>query len=255
MVQWAIMAEAERGCGVRVEIRDDAAGATRAAADHLAGLLVRRDVRTLMAAGGNSPLGLYAEIARRALPLGHLEVFSLDDYVGVPAGDPRTVANLVRRRVVEAWGIPAGQFHGLSSEEAEALSSLRSQHEALAAKGGIDVLILGLGRNGHLGYNEPGTPPDAEGRLHDLEPTSIEANRAWFGGDYAPRRGVTAGLKTLLAARHVLILAFGAAKAGPVAAMVEGPREARCPASWLQGHPDAVAFIDAEAAARLTRSR
>ena len=118
--------------------------------------------------------------------------------------------------------------------------------------GGLDVIVLGLGQNGHLGFNEPGSAEDSIGRLLDLEGISTEANRKWFGGDYAPAQGITVGLKAILAARHVLILAYGVHKTAAVASMIEGPRGASCPASFLQGHPDAWAFLDDVAAARLS---
>ncbi len=113
--------------------------------------------------------------------------------------------------------------------------------------------MLGLGTNGHLGFNEPGTPPDASARVLGLEPESVEANRRWFGGKFAPARGATLGLATLLAARRVLVLACGPAKAAAVAAMVRGPRDGRCPAAWLQIHPDAWLFTDTAAASALDR--
>jgi glucosamine-6-phosphate deaminase len=229
---------------MNVEIHPDAARATAAAAEHLAQLLKHPATRTLMVAGGNSPLPLYRLIAERKLPLSHLRVFALDEYVGVPRSDPRTCANLLRRTVAEAWGIAANQYFAVSSEEAEALASVQEHERRIAGLGGLDVIVLGLGVNGHLGFNEPGSAADSVGRVLELEATSIEANRAWFGGDYAPSRGVTVGMKTILAARHILVLAYGKSKARAVHAMVEGPRSVACPASWLQAHGGTRLFLD-----------
>jgi hypothetical protein len=92
-------------------------------------------------------------------------------------------------------------------------------------------------------------------RVLDLEPSSIEANRKWFAGNYAPAQGATVGLRTILAARHVLIMAYGAHKAKAVEAMINGPRSAECPASFLQCHPDSRVFVDEVAAAKLDRQR
>src|SRR6185436_13253059 len=113
---------------------------------------------------------------------------------------------------------------------------------------GLDVLVLGLGQNGHLGFNEPGSAEDSAARVLDLDPISIEANRKWFGGDYAPARGATVGMKTILAARRILIMAYGAHKTVAVKAMVEGPRGPACPASLLQGLPNVHVFLDVAAA-------
>jgi glucosamine-6-phosphate deaminase len=236
---------------IEVSIHATADEANAAAADCLAHWLADPGTRTFMAAAGNTPLGLYRRISERRVPLGALTVFALDEYVGVPLDEPRTCANLMRRCVQEAWRIPADQFHTISSLEAEALSSVSEHERKIAAAGGIDVLVLGLGRNGHLGFNEPGSAADSTGRVLDLERISIEANREWFGGDYAPAKGVTVGLKTILAAQRVLILAFGSHKSAAVHAMVEGICDVRCPASLLQGHPGVRLFLDHDAAASL----
>lgn len=225
--------------------------ATVAATDCLAAWLTAPTTCNVMVAAGNTPLELYRRIGERGLNLSHLNVFALDEYVGVPLGEPRNCANLMRRCVQQAWGIPPAQFHTVSSLEADALASSREHERKIARAGGLDVIVLGLGQNGHLGFNEPGSAEDSIGRLIDLEAISIEANREWFGGDYAPAQGVTVGLKTILAARHVLILAYGSHKAAAVKAMVEGPRGPHCPASLLQGHPDTRVFFDGAAAANL----
>jgi glucosamine-6-phosphate deaminase len=222
-----------------------------AAADCLADWLTAPATRYVMVAAGNTPIELYRRIGERGLKLPHLSVFALDEYVGVPLDEPRNCANLLCRCVRQAWGIPPAQFHTVSSLEADALASVREHERKIAQAGGLDVIILGLGQNGHLGFNEPGSAEDSSGRLLDLEKVSIEANRKWFGGDYAPAKGVTVGLKTILAARHVLLLAYGSHKAAAVKAMVEGPRGPHCPASLLQGHPDARVFLDEAAGASL----
>jgi glucosamine-6-phosphate deaminase len=236
---------------IPLSIHESADEANAVAADMLAGWLTDLSVRTFMPAAGNTPLDLYRRIAGRRPPLGWLTVFVLDEYVGVPPDEPRNCANLLRRSVQVAWGIPADRFHAVSPLESEALDSVREHERKIAAAGGIDVLVLGLGRNGHLGFNEPGSAEDSAGRVLDLDRVSVEANREWFGGDYAPDKGVTVGLKTILAARRILIMAFGPHKAAAVRAAVEGPRDVRCPASLLQGHPGTRFFLDREAAAGL----
>ncbi len=158
------------------------AAADKAAADLLAGWLTSPGVRTLMLASGNTPIELYRRIAERKLLLNHLTVFALDEYVGVPLDESRNTANLLRREAVEAWGIPPAQFFSVSSLEAGALASVQQHERRIAEAGGLDVIVLGLGQNGHLAFNEPGSEPDSIGRVLDLEAISIEANRKWFGG-------------------------------------------------------------------------
>lgn len=223
-----------------------------AATEALTRWLLSPATRNVMVAAGNTPLELYRRIGERGLKLSHLNVFALDEYVGVPLEEPRNCANLLRRSVAEAWRIPPAQFHAVSSLEKDALASVRKHEQRIADAGGLDVIVLGLGQNGHLGFNEPGSAEDSVGRLLDLESISIEANRKWFGGDYAPAKGVTVGLKTILAARHVLIMAYGPHKMAAVKAMVEGPRGIHCPASLLQGHPATMVLVDQAAAAGLS---
>ncbi len=225
--------------------------ANSSAADFLATWLTHPATRNVMVAGGNSPLEVYRLIAERKLNLSHLNVFVLDEYVGVPLADPRNCANLLRRSVAEAWSIPSSQFFTVSSLESDALDSVRQHEERIAKRRGLDVIVLGLGQNGHLGFNEPGSTEDSPGRLVSLDAISIEANCKWFSGDYAPSVGVTVGLKTILATRQVIVLAYGQHKVAAVKAMVEGPRTAQCPASFLQGHPDVRIFLDNAAAAAL----
>src|SRR5262245_51224869 len=190
-----------------VHARADAANS--AAADLLAAWLTHAKTRQVMVAGGNTPLDLYRLIAQRRLNLSHLYVFALDEYVGVPLAEPRNCANLLRRSVAEAWGIPAAQFHAISSLEPDALDSVRRHEERIRQGSGLDVIVLGLGQNGHLGFNEPGSAEDSPARLVPLNPISIEANRQWFQGDYAPSVGVTVGLKMILQTRQALIMAYG----------------------------------------------
>ncbi len=230
----------------------DAANA--AAATRLVDWLTAPQTRTIMVAAGNTPIELYRRIGKRGLNLAHLHVFALDEYMGVPLDEPRSCANLLRRSVGAGWMIPPAQFHVVSSLEAGALESVLAHERMITEAGGLDVVVLGLGQNGHLGFNEPGSAEDSGGRSIELEPISIEANRRWFGGIYAPRKGVTVGMKALLAARHILIMAFGAHKSAAVQAMIEGPRSAQCPASFLQGHPDVHVVLDDAAAQNLERA-
>ena len=236
---------------MNLSIHPSATAADKAAADTLAAWLTNPGVRTVMLASGNTPIELYRRIAERKLPLKHLTIFALDEYVGVPLDEPRNTANLLRRAAVEPWGIPPTQFFSVSSLESDALAGIRRHERRIVDAGGLDVLVLGLGQNGHLAFNEPGSAEDSVGRVLDLEPISIEANRKWFGGKYAPAQGATVGLQTILAARRILIMAYGPHKTAAVKAMVEGPRTSSCPASFLQGNSRVEVFLDTAAAAAL----
>lgn len=238
---------------MNVRIHQTDALANAAAADLLCEWLIAPGVRNVMLAAGNSPLALYGLVAERRLPLSHLNVFALDEYVGVPLEEPRNCANLLRRHVVDAWRIPASRYHTVSSLPGDALASIRRHERLIEQDGGLDVAVLGVGQNGHLGFNEPGSARDSAARVIELEPVSIEANRRWFGGDYAPAAGATLGLKTILAVRRILVLAYGAHKTAAVRQMLAGPVSPHCPASFLRDHFDAWAFLDQLAAAGIER--
>jgi glucosamine-6-phosphate deaminase len=237
---------------VNISIHSTTGEANAAAADCLAAWLTHPDTRNVMVAGGNTPLEVYRLVAERKLKLSHLNVYALDEYVGVPLAEPRNCANLLRRSVSEAWGIPSPQFFTITSLERDALESVRQHEQRIAELGDLDVIVLGLGQNGHLGFNEPGSAEDSSGRLVHLDPISVEANRKWFGADYAPSLGVTVGLKTILGTRHKIIMAYGSNKVAAVEAMIEGPRTAGCPASFLQNHPDARVFLDSASSVTLS---
>lgn len=240
---------------MNLSIHPTADRASAAACELLVQWLTTPDVRNVMVAGGHSPLDLYQRVAARRRALAHLTVFALDEYVGVPLEEPRNCANLLRRCVAAAWGVPAHRFFGISSLARDALASVTAQEQRIHAAGGLDVIVLGLGQNGHLGFNEPGSARDSGARVLELDPVSTAANRKWFDGRYAPARGATVGLRTILAARRVLILAFGPHKAAAVHAMTRGPVTDQCPASFLQNHPCVHAFVDEAAAADLNPRR
>src|SRR5438046_2574603 len=161
---------------LNIAIHPTAREANAAAADCLAAWLTHPATRNVMVAGGNTPLEVYRLVAERGLKLSRLNVFALDEYVGVPLAEPRTCANLLHRSVAEAWRIPSGQFLAISSLEQNALENVREHERQIASLGGLDAIVLGLGQNGHLGFNEPGSAEHSSGRLVHLDPVSIEAN-------------------------------------------------------------------------------
>ena len=236
---------------MNVEVFDSATEANAAAAELLSGWLTEKSTRNFMPAAGNTPLELYRLVAEQRLDLSHLHVFILDEYVGVPKTEPRNCTNLLRRGVQQTWRIRGDQFHAISSEEDDALETVLKHEEKIDHAGGLDVVVLGLGQNGHLGFNEPGSAVDSTGRIVPLEKISVEANRKWFEGKYAPDKGVTVGLKTILAAKRILLMAYGEHKTDAVHAMVKGPIGPHCPASFLQKHSAVHVFLDKSAAAKL----
>jgi len=196
-------------------------------------------------ATGRSPAGVYRELARlraeERADFGAVEAFLLDEYVDLPPGDPRSFAAWTRERVLDPLGIPRAN--------AQVPGAPADYERAIRDAGGIDLLLLGIGRNGHVAFNEPGSPRESRTRVVDLHPWTREDAAADFGGiERVPRRAVTMGVATILEARALRVLAFGERKRAIVKLALEGPVGPEVPATFLRGHPDLVVRLDREAA-------
>ncbi|MBI5947384.1 MAG: 6-phosphogluconolactonase [Chloroflexi bacterium] len=202
-------------------------------------------------ATGNTPVGLYAALRARgdAAWIARVRPFAIDEYGG--RGD-HPCAN--RAYFASHWeAIPGAaaveQFDPDAPDRAAECGRLAA---ALRAAGGLDLVVLGIGRNGHLAFNEPGSEAGSMAREVRLTEASMDAARGCWG-DETPETGLTLGLAEILGARTALLLANGAAKAGIVARALEGASGPGCPASYLQRHPRAVVVLDTDAAALLRR--
>ncbi|GAY18313.1 glucosamine-6-phosphate deaminase [Mycobacterium sp. shizuoka-1] len=229
-----------------------------AAADALLGLLPTGAPRLGVATGG-TPQRLYAELARRSaageIDLSGAFVVALDEYVGLAADDPHSYAAYVRDRVAEPLGIPSGNVfvpQGDSDDPAAAAAEFEAR---IAEIGGVDVQIAGIGSNGHLAFNEPGSPPDSTTRVVELSQRTRQDNARFFSGQVAavPRRAITQGLATIGRARSILLLASGPEKACALAAAVDGPVGTDVPASLLQRHRDVTVIADRAACSKMSR--
>ena len=210
-------------------------------------------------ATGSSPLGLYAELARAVtsgrLDLSHAAGFALDEYVGLPAGHPQSYREVLLREVCRPLGLAPDRLHvpdGSGRDEGELVSGAREYERLISDAGGVDVQILGIGANGHLGFNEPGSALSSRTRVKRLSDRTRRDNARFFDGiGDVPTHCVTQGLGTVLDARRLVLVASGPGKAEAVAAALEGPLSASCPASVLQWHADATAVLDEDAASAL----
>jgi len=249
---------------MEVLVLPTAADVARRAADVvIAGLSAARRAEPVIGlATGSSPLGLYAELAAAVraggLDLGHARGFALDEYVGLPLGHPQSYREVLLREVCTPLGLPPDRLRvpDGSGRDEEALVAGATEYERLlAAAGGVDVQILGIGANGHLGFNEPGSALSSRTRVKRLSDRTRHDNARFFDGiEDVPTHCVTQGLGTVLDARRLVLVASGPGKAAAVAAALEGPLSASCPASVLQWHADATVVLD-EAAASGLRNR
>lgn len=235
---------------VRISVLPDAEAMSRAAADAVAGILAERPDARVLVATGSTPMGLYAELARRraegALDPTRITVYQLDEYAGIPPEDPRSLLGWLVRSFVEPLGIPLERLVPVP-RDGDPDACARYDLEVDRA-GGYDLAILGIGPNGHLGFNEPPADADAPTRLVELAPETIRANAAYWGSpDLVPRRAVTVGMRGLLAARTILLLASGAHKRDIVRRALRGPVTPEVPASLLQRAADVRVFLDRDA--------
>lgn len=225
-----------------------------AAADAVAEVLRAKPGAVIGFPTGATPLGLYEELAARDLDFSRVTAVALDEYLGTPPDDPRSFSAYLRRHVLGPLGIGRAILLDGTPDSDVVLATRCTAHEnAIRAVGGVDLQVVGIGANGHLGFNEPGTPFSSRTRVAALAPETRWANAVAFAPDDVPAASLTQGLATIAKARTILLVATGDAKADAVAAAFDGPVDPSCPASLLQRHPDARAVLDPAAASGLSR--
>ena len=220
--------------------------------------LIRTNPRAVLGlATGSTPLPVYAALAERitGVDASQVQGFALDEYVGLPASHPESYRSVITREVVEPLGLNPSLVH-VPRGEGESPQTAGAEYEAASeAAGGIDLQILGIGTDGHVGFNEPGSSFASLTRVKTLTRQTREDNARFFASiDEVPRHCVTQGLGTILRAKHIVLLAFGAGKARAVAAAVEGALTATVPGSVVQLHEHATIVVDEEAAAELANA-
>ncbi len=233
----------------------DADAVSRAAADLIVSA-VRTGTTAIGVATGSSPLGTYQELGRRVaageVSLAGCDAYLLDEYVGLPAGHPQAYHCVIHRELVARVDLDPSRVHGPDGRardlEAEAR---RYEEEVVGAR--VGVQLLGIGANGHLGFNEPGSSPDSRTRVVALtERTRADNARFFDSPDEVPRLVLTQGLSTIGRAGRLVLVALGERKAEALAAALTGPVTPDCPASVVQRHQDVHVLAD-PGAARLLR--
>jgi glucosamine-6-phosphate deaminase len=242
---------------MRVLICDSPEAAARRTAGMLRRAVMRQPRAVLGLATGGTMEPVYAQlrdwIAAGELDLRGVTTFNLDEYVGLPGDHPQSYRATMERLLFRAAGLQAAQTHLPDGMAADPGAESAAYEAAIAAAGGIDLQLLGIGGNGHIGFNEPTSSLGSRTRVKTLTQATRRANDRFFtAAEDTPRFAITMGIATVLEARACVLLATGAAKARAVAAAIEGPLCAACPASALQLHRDATLVLDPAAASDLT---
>ncbi|GAB2742390.1 glucosamine-6-phosphate deaminase [Sinomonas soli] len=240
---------------MEIVILPDAAAVARTAADIIEAR-VRTGPAVLGLATGSTPLGTYQELAARhrtsGLSFADAKAFLLDEYVGLPASHPESYRSVIRREFAQEVDFAEGAVQGLDGEAEDPAAEAERYEASIRAAGGVDIQILGIGTDGHIGFNEPMSSLRSRTRIKTLTEQTRQDNARFFDHiDQVPHHVLTQGLGTIGRARHILLIGLGKAKAEAVAAAVEGPVAASCPASVLQFHPHATVLLDAPAASSL----
>jgi len=247
---------------VEVIIKETAEELGKVAADDIARLLERKPDAVLGLATGSSPLPIYQELVRRyqagELSFARAKAFILDEYVGLPADHPEAYRNVIRREFTDQVDFAPDAVHSpdVSAPVQELAADCRAYEEAMAAAGGVDLQLLGVGTDGHIAFNEPASSLSSRTRVKMLAQETRRDNARFFGGDLdsVPYHAVTQGLATIMEARQLVLIATGEGKAQAVEQLVEGPVSALWPVTILQHHPHAKVLIDDGAAGRLLRA-
>jgi glucosamine-6-phosphate deaminase len=242
---------------MEVVILVDAKEIGAVAADAIGALLTRKPAAVLGLATGSSPLAIYDALVSRCdaglISFREARGFTLDEYVGLPADHPERYRNVIDKVFVSRVDFAPGAVSGPDGQARDIPEACATYEAAIRDAGGVDVQILGIGTDGHIAFNEPGSSLASRTRIKTLTRQTRIDNARFFGDDVdaVPTHCLTQGLATIMEARHLILVATGARKAEAVHHLVEGPVSAMWPATILQHHPHVTVLLDDAAAHRL----
>jgi glucosamine-6-phosphate deaminase len=244
---------------VEISVFAGAGQLAMALADLVAERLRRTPTLVLGLPTGRTPLGFYRQMVRIAreasADFSRATTFNLDEFLGVGPEEPGSYRQYMERHLFRHINIDRRHIHFLDGATRDPAAECERYEAEIRAAGGIDLQVLGIGGNGHIGFNEPADSLVARTHVVRLQPQTRRANASLWGGDVTrvPRRALSMGMATILHARSVVLMATGAEKAACVSAMVDGPLTTRTPASFLQLHPEVHVMLDRAAARGLRR--
>ena len=213
--------------------------------------------KVLGLATGSTPIGLYERMVKDHKENGtsykEIKSFNLDEYVGLPIEHPESYYAFMHRNLFDHIDIPEENTH-VPSGLGDDLDKQAKHYDEMIDENPVDIQVLGIGSDGHIAFNEPGTPFDSGTHVCDLAESTIQDNCRFFDNDInlVPKQAVTQGIGTIMKAKNIMLIATGKNKAQAIKDMIEGPVDIDCPASILQNHGDVVVIIDEEAASLLS---
>ncbi len=243
---------------MRVIVESGPNEVAKTAARFVARLVRRRPTCVLGLATGSTPLGLYAELVRmhrdEGLDFSRVVTFNLDEYVGLGPNDPQSYRYFMNENLFHHINIDPRNTHVPDGRALDFESHCEQYERLIQEEGGIDLQVLGIGSDGHIAFNEPGSSLGSRTRLKTLTSETVQDNARFFARlEDVPRLAITMGVGTILESRQCLVLACGASKARAIRATIEGPVTAQVTASALQFHRSAIAVLDEAAATYLER--
>jgi glucosamine-6-phosphate deaminase len=235
-------------------VLDDAHAASKSAADVVTNTVLNKPEAAIAFPTGTTPLGMFDVLAARAArgeaDFSRVTIFCLDEYIGVTVDDSNSLTRWLSEALLTRIGINPDQLHSLPVIAENLVDAASEFDQAISARGGLDLAVLGLGPNGHIGYNEPGSSLDSRTRIVALTPESRnQASADWDGLLAIPDRAMTMGVGTLLESKQIVLLVTGQAKADILRRTLQEPMSAEVPASWLRVAGPRLTIIADEAAA------
>lgn len=242
---------------MKLVIAEDYDDLSKQAARLMADEVKNRPDTVLGLATGGTPVGMYRELIalhqKEGIDFSRATSFNLDEYVGLSGRHPQSYRAYMDENLFDHINIPRDKTNVPRGDVADLGAECERYEQAISAAGGIDIQVLGIGNNGHIGFNEPGSAKNTTTRVVQLTESTIEANARYFDTiEEVPTQAVSMGIRTILSAKKIILLASGRAKAEAVQRMLEGEMTPDVPASLLQQHPDVTVIVDKEAASALS---
>ena len=247
---------------MKVIIKKAPEEATAAAAELFIAQLKKKPDSILGLATGSTPIRLYKDLIQAykkgLVSFKRVRTFNLDEYLGLAPDHPQSYHYFMKSQLFDHVDIDQANCQVPDGLAKDAAAFAAAYDKAISAAGGIDIQLLGIGSDGHIGFNEPGCSLEAGTHIENLKESTISDNaRLFFGGDRSkvPTRAMTMGVGTIMKSRCCVLMAFSEHKAKAIRGLVEGPVSSACPASALQKHPDTYVFLDEAAASLLKKTR